>query len=198
MQRESSRIESISTSKGQWAGRWIWAAIIQGVIITAITVLIVEPLSFFNINWYFSPARVIAGGGGGTWMFTGYILYLVVGVVAVAVTALFYFYFEVLKGQVYSGVSNALAWGHYLLWNVGVAGSMILMIWGGYMAGYSSASVASGGLGYSALQVHVNFLGVVEEPIGALVLVAAIGALLGGVGFVLRGRQQEKMMMKKN
>ena len=34
------------------------------------------------------PSKVIAGGGSGTWMFTGYIIYLVVGVVAVAVTAI--------------------------------------------------------------------------------------------------------------
>ena len=159
---------------------------IQGLIITVITVLVVEPLSYFNINSYFNPARVIAGGGGGTWMFTGYILYLVVGVVAVAVTALFYFYFEQVRGKVYHGFSNILAWGHYLLMNVGVAGSMILMIWGGYMAGYASSSVASGGLGYSALQVHVNFLGKVEEPIGLLVTVAAIGVILGGLGYLLR------------
>ena len=123
-------------------------------------------------------------------MFTGYILYLVVGVVAVAVTALFYFYFEGIRGKVYTGVSNYLAWGHYILMNVGVAGSMILMIWGGYMAGYASTAVAAGGLGYTALQVHVNFLGAVEQPIGELVILAGVGALLGGLGFVVRNAKK--------
>jgi len=72
--------------------------------------------------------------------------------------------------------------------NVGVAGSMLLMIWGGYMAGYASASVASGGLGYTAEQIHVNYLGPLVNPIGALVLLAALGAVLGGLGFILRSR----------
>src|SRR5208283_1718017 len=121
--------------QGKWAGRWIWAAVIQGLIITVITVFIVDPLGYYNINWYYSPSKVIAGGGGGTWMFTGYILYLVVGVVAVAVTAIFYFYIEGVRGKVYNGLTNYLAWGHYVFMNVGVAGSMLLMIWGGFEAG---------------------------------------------------------------
>jgi hypothetical protein len=174
--------------RGKWAGRFIWAAILQGLIITIITILIVEPLSYLNINWYFSPSRVIAGGGGGTWMFTGYILYLTVGVIAVAVTALFYFYFEDVLGKAYHGLSNVLAWGHYILMNVGVAGSMILMIYGGYLAGYMATPVAEGGLGYTDLQIHVMDLSKVEDPIGALVLVAAIGVILGGLGYVVRSR----------
>jgi len=151
--------------------------------------LIVEPLSYLNINWYFNPAKVIAGGGGGTWMFTGYILYLVVGVVAIAVTSIFYFFIEGIQGKVYSGFSNVLAWGHYIFMNVGVAGSMLLMIWGGYMAGYAGTAVSSGGLGYTDYQIHVAYLSHVEDPIGALVLLAALGAIMGGLGFVIRARK---------
>jgi hypothetical protein len=175
----------ITESKGgKWAGRFIWAAIVQGAILTIITVLIVEPWSFLNINSYYSPSKVIAGGGGGTWLFTGYILYLVVGVIAVAVTALFYFYFEGVLGRVYHGMTNGLAWAHYILMNVGVAGSMLLMMYGGYIAGYDMS------IGYSAEQIHVTDLGNLTDPIGALVLIAAIGVLLGGLGFVLRGRMK--------
>lgn len=173
---------------GKWAGRWITAAVVQGAILAVITVLIVQPLSYFNINPYFSPSKVIAGGGGGTWMFTGYILYLTVGVIAVAVTAIFYFYIEGVTGKLYHGLTNYLAWAHYLLMNVGVAGSMMLMIWGGYMAGYAGAAVAEGGLGYTDEQIHVKYLGQLVDPIGLLVLLAALGAVLGGLGFVLRSR----------
>jgi hypothetical protein len=174
--------------QGKWASRWIWAAVGQGLIVTIVTLLILEPLSYFNISWYYSPSRVIAGGGAGTWMFTGYILYLVVGVVAVAVTALFYFYFEGIVGKVYHGLTNLLAWAQYILMNVGVAGSMLLMIWGGYTAGVAAAPVASGGGGLTSLQIHEQILGQLTNPIGALVLLAAIGALCGGLGFVLRSR----------
>jgi hypothetical protein len=164
--------------------------VLQGAIVAIITVLIVEPLSYFNIDSYFSPSKVIAGGGGGTWMFTGYILYLVVGVVAIAVTAIFYFYIEGVVGKVYHGLTNYLAWGHYILMNVGVAGSMMLMIWGGYEAGYAGTAVASGGLGYTDYQIHVHYLSQLVNPIGALVLLAALGALLGGLGFILSQRRR--------
>ncbi len=176
--------------QGKWAARFIWAAVIQGLIITMLTVFILEPLSFFNINWYYSPSKVIAGNGAGTWMFTGYISYLVVGVVAVAVTAMFYFYIEGIMGKVYKGLTNYLAWAHYIFMNVGVAGSMLLMIWGGYAAGVASVPVASGGLGYTSLQIHEQILGQLTNPIGALILLASIGALLGGLGFVLRSRMK--------
>ena len=176
--------------RGKWAGRFIWAAVIQGLVALAVTLFMVEPLSYFNVNWYYSPSRVIAAGGAGTWMFTGYVLYLVVGVVAVAVTAIFYFYFESIAGRVYHGLANYLAWGHYLLMNVGVAGSMLLMIWGGYRAGVAAAATAAGGLGYTGLQIHELILGPLTNPIGALVVVAAVGALLGGVGYMLDLRKK--------
>jgi len=174
--------------RGKWAGRFIWAAMLQGAILTVITVLIVEPWTFLNITSYYSPSKVIAGGGGGTWMFTGYVLYLVVGVVAVAVTAIFYFYIEDVTGKEYRGLTNLLAWGHYVLMNLGVAGSMLLMIWGGWEAGYAAAAVSQGGLGLTDEQIHVQYLGQLVDPIGALVLVAAVGAVLGGLGFIIRSR----------
>ena len=176
--------------QGKWAGRWIWAAVIQGAIITIITLLIVEPLSYFNISSYYSPSKVIAAGGAGTWLFTGYILYLVVGVIAVAVTALFYFYIEGIEGKLYRGVATYLAWGQYVLMNVGVAGSMILMIWGGYMGGYAGAPVSGGGLGYNDGQIHVQYLSQLVDPIGLLVLLAALGAAFGGLGFLISQRRK--------
>ena len=123
-------------------------------------------------------------------MFTGYVLYLIVGVIGVAGTAMLYFFIEGVRGKVYHGFSNVLAWGQYVLMNVGVAGSMILMIWGGYMAGYAGAAKSSGGLGYTNGQIHVAYLGQLVEPIGLLVCVAILGAILGGVGFVLRSRSK--------
>jgi len=176
--------------QGKWAGRFIWAAVVQGLIALIVTILIVEPVSIFNISWYYSPSEVIAAGGAGTWMFTGYILYLVIGVIAIAVTAIFYFYFEGVMGKVYHGLTSYLAWGHYVLMNVGVAGSMLLMIWGGYRAGVAAAATSSGGLGWTSLQIHENILGPLVNPIAGLVVVSAIGALLGGLWFMInQGRK---------
>jgi hypothetical protein len=177
---------TVTITSGKWAGRFIWAAVVQGLLATIVTVLILDPFHYVTGNSdYFSPARVIAGGGGGTWFFTGYISYLVVGVVATAVTAIFYFYIEGVLGKVYKGVTNALAWAHLVLMNVGVAGSMFLMMWGGYLAGWASTATAAGGGGLSVGQIHEQILGGLVNPIGAFILVAALGALLGGLGYVL-------------
>lgn len=180
----------ITVIQSKWSSRFIWAAVAQGLAAAIVTVLIVEPQSYLGINSYFSPSRVIAAGGGGTWMFTGYILYLVVGVIGVAVTSMFYFYIEGLQGKPYHGLTNVLAWGHYLFMNIGVAVSMLLMTYGGYIAGYDAASVASGGLGYTDLQIHVTDLGRLENWIGFFVLVAVLGAIFGGLGYITRSRQK--------
>ena len=182
--------DKLEQRQDKWASRFIWASIIQGLIAVVVTVIIVEPWSYFNINWYYSPSKVIAGGGGGTWMFTGYVLFLVVGVVASAVTATFYSYIEGTMGRVYKGLANYLAWGHIVFMNVGVAASMLLMIWGGYLAGWAGAAVSSGGLGYSDYQIHVAYLGQLVNPIGGLVMLAALGAVLGGLGFVITWRKK--------
>jgi hypothetical protein len=175
--------------QGKWAGRFIWAAVIQGLLATIITVLILDPIQYITGNPdYYSPAKVIAGNGAGTWLFTGYISYLVVGVVAMAVTAIFYFYIEDVRGKLYKGITNYLAWGHLILMNVGVAGSMFLMMWGGFIAGWASVPIANGGGGLNAGQIHEMYLGQLTDPIGGLILLAAIGALLGGLGYILSSR----------
>ncbi len=174
---------STRTTQGKWAGRFIWAAIIQGLVITVATVLVLDPIQYFTgTPDYFSPAKVIAGGGGGVWFFTGFISYLVVGVVATAVTAIFYFYLEGIQGKVYKGFSNLLAWGHLVFMNVGIAGAMIIMMYQGYLAGVASAN------GVGAGQIHEQILGWTTDPIGGLILLACIGALMGGLGYLIQSR----------
>ena len=177
--------------QGKWAGRFIWAAILQGLVAVVVTVMVIDPLTLINQKAaYFAPAMVIAGNGAGTWLFTGYISYLVVGVVATAVTAIFYFYIEGIQGKVYRGFTNILAWGHLVFMNVGVLGSMLLMMWGGYVGGWAAAATQTGGGGETALQIHETILGQLTYPIGAFVLLAAVGAILGGLGYVVRSRQK--------
>ena len=182
-------MENASTTRaiqGKWAGRFICAAIIHFLIATIATLLIHDPHQYFTrTGYYFSPARVIAGNGAGTWFFTGYISYLVVGVVATAVTAIFYFYIEGIQGKVYKGFTNLLAWGHLLFMNIGVAGAMIIMMYQGYLAGVAQAGALPG---VTAGQIHPLILGWTVEPIGILLLHACVGAILGGLGYLIRSR----------
>ena len=175
--------------QGKWAGRFIAAAIIQGLIAVIITVLIIDPTTLFNGSglWY-SASRVIAGNGAGTWLFVGYVLFMVVGVMGTAITALFYFYLEGMRGKVYTGLTSYLAWSHIVLMTVFTDAAMLLMMRGGYLAGWAATAVASGGGGLNPGQIHEEILGPLTYPIGAFLLKAALRALQGGLGFVLRSR----------
>ncbi len=176
--------ETPRTSK--WASRFIAAAIAQGALATALTVyLVLGQLSFMTPAF----SKVIAGGGAGIWFTVGYATYLIVGVLAVAVTALFYHYIEAILRKTYTGAANLFAWLHLILMNVGVVGGTWLMMLGGYLGGAAMMSKESGGLGWNVGQVHTNiFYGIpfgYPVWISAFILVLALGVLLGGLGYVL-------------
>ncbi|MEM4417546.1 MAG: hypothetical protein QXD32_05770 [Nitrososphaerota archaeon] len=177
--------------RGKWASRFIGAAILQGALATVLTLYVV-----LGQLWFLRPevSRVIAFGSAGTWFTLGYALYLVIGVLGVAVTALFYHYIENVLGKVYTGAANILAWIHLILMNVGVIGATWLMMTSGYQAGAAMLPPEVGGLGWNAGQVHTNiFYGI---PLGypfwisGFIILLAIGVLLGGLGYVITWRRK--------
>jgi heme/copper-type cytochrome/quinol oxidase subunit 1 len=175
---------AMTMARGRWAGRFIWASIIQGLLAVLWTLFIINPYLTYG------PSKVIAGGGAGTWFFVGYVSYVLVGVVGVAVTAIFYFYIESVLGKAYSGLTSYLAWAHIILMNVGVAGACFLLMWGGYHAGVAQASVSSGGGGLTTGQIHVQILSQLVNPTGYFIVMAAGGAILGGLGYLLAQRKK--------
>jgi uncharacterized membrane protein YjjP (DUF1212 family) len=74
--------------------------------------------------------------------------------------------------------------------NFGVAGATFLLMWGGYDAGVAAAPVSSGGGGLTTEQIHVQILSKLIDPIGLLIAAAALGAILGGLGYVLAQRKK--------
>jgi|SRR5579875_2465103 len=181
MSTERGKVESgaVSLKYSKWSNRFIWAAIIQGLIATVVTIPIVLPT--------ITPAvsRVIAAGGAGTWFLVGYVMYIAVGVIAVGLTSLFYYHFEVNLGRPYRGASNALAWIHLILMNVGAAAASLLLMYAGYFGGAGMLPVSQGGQGWTSEQAHVNLLAGLVDPIAYALIATGIGVLAGGLGFLI-------------
>jgi heme/copper-type cytochrome/quinol oxidase subunit 1 len=166
-----------------WSSRFSIAAIIQGLLATILTGYFV----LGQATGFLKPAfsRVIAAGGAGNWFVVGYLSYLIVGVVGVAVTALFYHHIEDVLGKKYDGIANLLAWIHLIFMNFGVIGATWLMIWGGYKGGAAMLPPEVGGLGWDAGQVHQNILGALPLPITIFIIILGIGVILGGLGYII-------------
>ena len=128
-----------------WTRRFIAAAIIQGAIIVSLTIYLI----LGQISLKPEVARVIAAGNAGTWFTFGYILYIVVGVVGVAVSAFFYLYLERVLDKQYKDniVAKIAAWIHLLFLNVGTAAAMGMLMFAGYAGGAAMLPVAIGGRG---------------------------------------------------
>ena len=163
----------------RWANRFIWASIIQGLFAVAWTIPIVLP----NISP--SVAQVIASGSAGTWFLVGYTMYIVVGVFGAAVTALFYHHLEVEMKKTIKGFSNALAWVHLVVMNVGAAAVTWALMFAGYFGEADLMPASEGGKGLNAGQVHVILLSHFIDPVGVLLIITALGVLAGGLVFVL-------------
>jgi hypothetical protein len=180
MPEEVSDIRQESTP---WTKRFIAAAIIQGAIIVTLTAfLVLSQISFLKPE----ISRVIAAGGAGTWFTFGYIIYIVVGVIGVAVSALFYYYIEKVLEKQYNTtiVAKALAWGHLVLMNVGTTTATGMLMYAGYISGAAMLPLSVDGKGFNQGQAH-QILAPFVEPISVAILILALGVLLGGIGFLL-------------
>jgi len=165
------------------AALFLYAAIAQGAIAAVITFFggFGDQIGILQV----SASRVIAGGEAGTWFTVGYLTYLIVGVLATAVTSLFYFFIETVQGKVYKGIAKALSWIHLVLGNVGVAGAAILAMVGGYLGGAAMQPKNFGGMGWSTGQVHVGILQYYSNPIAVFLGLGLIGFFCGGIGYLI-------------
>lgn len=162
-----------------WVDRFIIAAIIQGGIITAMALMVIGFQTTFtdvNIMQYLSTSFE----GPAKWFFIGIIFYLII-VVAIAVTALFYSHLEINLSRKFSGGLKVLAWIHLVGMNVGGAGAMLYMIFAGLAGSGVLSLFTSGTLGRQDPAVMDSFI----EPIGAFVGLLGLGVICGGIGFII-------------
>jgi len=165
--------------KSEWGSRFIIAAIIQGGIITAMTLIIVGMQVTFaeaDIMQFLS----LSFEGPAKWFFLGTIFYLIL-IVAIAVTAVFYNHLEINLNRKFSGAIKILPWIHIIGMNVGGTGATMLMIFAG-LAGSGILSVFSEGkLGKENIAIMDSFV----TPIGSFIGILAIGVICGGIGYIL-------------
>lgn len=113
-------------------------------------------------------------------------MYIVVGVIGVAVLVLFYLYLERVfkkRYQDYRGAKVA-AWIHLVLMNVGTVAAMGMLMFAGYAGGAAMLLATVGGMGFNAGQAH-EILAPFVEPIAASILVLIFGIICGGIGIFI-------------
>ncbi len=169
-----------TTKSSAWSNRFIIAAIVQGAVITGLT------LAFVAAQMLTSGVSIIqflslSFEGPAKWFFLGYIFYLIL-VVAIAVTAVFYSHLEVSMGRQIKGFRSVLAWIHFAGMNVGGAAATIAMIFAG-LAGSGILGVILGGS--DSLQPNAAIMEQFVPVIAAFVGLLSIGVIAGGLAYIM-------------
>lgn len=162
-----------------WSNRFIIAAIVQGAVITGLTLAFVAAqmlTSGTNIIQFLS----LSFEGPAKWFFLGYIFYLIL-VVAIAVTAVFYNHLEVGMGKKIRGLRSVLAWTHLIGMNVGGAATTIAMIFAG-LAGSGALGVILGAS--DSLQPNAAIMDQFVPLIAAFTGLLSIGVIAGGLAYI--------------
>jgi hypothetical protein len=170
----------IDVHKTIWGNRFIATAIIQGGIMTliALSMVIIQFIfaSKLNIIQFLS----LSFEGPAKWFFLGIIFYLIF-IVAIAVTAIFYIHLEINLKRKISGLLNVLTWIHLIGMNIGGPLATILMIFAG-LSGSGIISVFSDGkIGPQNAEVMNVFINPIALSIGIL----SIGVISGGLSYTL-------------
>ena len=168
------------THKTTWGNRFIAAAIIQGGIMTSLALSMVASqfvlANKLNVIQFLS----LSFEGPAKWFFLGILFYLIF-IVAIAVTAVFYIHLEVNLRRKISGMLNALAWVHLVGMNIGGPLATMLMIFAG-LSGSGIISVFTEG---KVGQQNVEVLNTLVAPIALSIGILSIGVICGGLAYAL-------------
>ena len=175
------------SSHGVWGNRFIISAIIQGAIITGLTISIVSIQILFSSKINIIQFLSLSFEGPAKWFFLGYIFYMIL-VVAIAVTATFYHHLEVDMRKSIHGFKSVLAWIHLVGMNVGGAATTLTMIFAGLIGSGILSVITSGARGTSSsvsqLQPNVGVMVLFIPPISAFAGLLSIGVISVGVTYI--------------
>lgn len=186
-------------NRSPWAGRFTGAMFILGGVAWAVLALLVLGNVLAGTgNYILGPAssRIVAGGGAGSWFTQGILAYGLVGIGGIGLTALLYQHVEGTLGSRLTGWRSGAAWVHLILGGIGAAAASLLMAWGGFQAGSALLPTNVGGGGQSGASgitfVHTNILEPIVIPIAALMGIALLGYLAGGIALASAWRAARK------
>lgn len=165
--------------KSTWGNRFIASAIMQGGIVTFFAISMVgAQLIFTKVNLI--QFLSLSFEGPAKWVFLGLMFYLIL-IVAIAVTAVFYTHLEINLRKRIAGKTKVLAWIHLIGMNIGGAGSTLLMIFAGLDGSGAIKLITTGEIGKQNLAVLESII----APIGAFIAMLAVGVLCGGIAYVV-------------
>src|ERR687894_2197641 len=166
-----------------WSHRFIIAAIVQGAVITGLTLAFVAAqilTSGTNIVQFLS----LSFEGPAKWIFLGFIFYMIL-IVSIATTAVFYNHFEVNMQRTLRGFRSVLAWVHLIGMNVGGATVTLTMVYAGLVGSGIIELIMSGGNNAVELKPNTQVLEQFIIPISIFAAILVIGLIAGGLTFLL-------------
>ena len=125
--------------------------------------------------------------GPAKWFFLGIIFYLIF-IVAIAVTAIFYIHLEVNLRRQISGILNGLAWIHLIGMNIGGPLTTLLMIFAGLSGSGVLTVFTEGKIGSQ----NVDVSNTLTTPIALSIGILSLGVICGGLAYILTYMQKEK------
>ena len=177
--KESERKKFLEVSDKKrpspWGNRFVLSAIIQGAIITGLTVsLIIMQAAFSDTSLI--EFLSLSLDGPAKWFFFGYFMYITL-VVSIAITAIFYNHLESNLNKKVRGKRNQLVWTQLIGMNVGGAITTILLIVAGFV-GTGFVSFVEGEQNQAAYLTEL-----VKLPVAISAMVFAVGMVSGGIAY---------------
>jgi hypothetical protein len=166
-------------ARSAWSNRFILAAIVQGAVITGLTLAFVAA-QMLNSGTNIIEFLSLSFEGPAKWIFLGHISYMIL-VVAIGVTAVFYNHLEVGMGKQIKGFRSVLAWVHLAGMNVGGAATTIVMIFAG-LAGSGVLGVILGAT--DSLQPNEAIMDQFITPIAIFTVMLSLGLIAGGLTYI--------------
>ena len=177
--KESERKKFLEVSDKKrpspWGNRFVLSAIIQGAIITGLTVSLIIMQAIFA-DTSLIEFLSLSLDGPAKWFFFGYFMYITL-VVSIAITAIFYNHLESNLNKKVRGKKNQLVWAQLIGMNVGGAITTILLIVAGFV-GTGFVSFAEGEQNQAAYITEL-----VKLPVAISAMVFAVGMISGGIAY---------------